>query len=92
MQQSSLPSLGLGTYNVTNKETIKAAILDLDYKLLDCASFYKNEEMIGEALSELFSQHSLKRSDLFIISKVWFDEIEDIEAAIKRSLQKLKLE
>jgi diketogulonate reductase-like aldo/keto reductase len=29
---------------------------------------------------------------LFIISKVWWDEVEDVEAACKRSLQNLGLE
>jgi len=43
-------------------------------------------------LQELFAETEVQRKDLFMISKVWVDEIEDIEAAIKRSLSKLKLD
>ena len=34
----------------------------------------------------------MKREDLFVISKIWWDEVEDVEAACKRSLSKLGLE
>ena len=61
--------------------------------MYDCASFYKNEQIVGEALNEiLVKDQSVKREDMFIISKVWWDEVEDVEAACKRSLQKLGLE
>jgi diketogulonate reductase-like aldo/keto reductase len=58
--------------------------------MLDCASIYKNEEVVGEALKEVFKTKA--RSDIFVISKVWQDEVEDVEAACRRSLTKLGIE
>ena len=53
--------------------------------MLDCASFYKNQDVVGQAISEALNQ--VKREDLFVISKVWWDEVEDVEAACRKSLQ-----
>jgi len=41
------------------------------YRHIDCASFYKNEETIGEGLSNFISEGH--RDELFITSKVWND-------------------
>jgi len=61
--------------------------------MFDNASFYKNEELVGGVLNELLNEDkSHKREDLFVISKVWWDEVEDCEAACRRSLAKLKVE
>jgi alcohol dehydrogenase (NADP+) len=46
-----MPIFGLGTYAMDNVGTIKTAISSLGYRMLDCASFYKNEEIVGEALT-----------------------------------------
>lgn len=45
--------------------------------------------MVGQAISELVQEEVVKRDDLYIISKVWWDEVEDVEAACKRSLNSL---
>ena len=51
------------------KEAVKTAIAS-GYRLLDCAYIYGNESEIGEALTEVFQKGSVRREDLFIISKV----------------------
>mmetsp|Transcript_4182 Transcript_4182/g.7092 ORF Transcript_4182/g.7092 Transcript_4182/m.7092 type:complete len:83 (+) Transcript_4182:60-308(+) len=82
-----MPMFGLGTYHMHDAQIIKNAISELNYKLLDCASFYKNEEVVGEALNEVLNvDKKKKREDIFIISKIWWDEVEDVEAACRRSL------
>ena len=53
--------------------------------MLDCASFYKNEEVVGEAIK----LSEVDRKDIYIVSKVWWDEVEDVEAACRRSMAKL---
>ena len=60
----------------------------MGYKMLDCASFYKNEAIVGEALKGA----NIKREDISIVSKVWWDEVEDVEAACRRSLDRLQIE
>ena len=48
---------------------------------------------MGKVLNELINvDKCVKREDLFIVSKVWLDEVEDIEAACRRSLKKLGVE
>ena len=48
--------------------------------------------MIGETLEEIFKEGNIKREDLFITTKLWFNETEDPAGALKRSLERLKLE
>lgn len=61
--------------------------------MFDCASFYKNEELIGGVLNEVINvDKSHSREELFVISKVWWDEVEDCEAACRRSLAKLQVD
>ena len=63
---------------------------DAGYRMFDCASSYENEEIVGKAINELINvDKALVREELFIISKVWYDEVEDVEAACKRSLKRL---
>lgn len=66
---------------------IKQTASQMGYRMFDCASFYKNEELVGQALNELINvDKSVSREEMFIVSKVWWDEVEDVEAACKRSL------
>ena len=85
-----MPKFGLGTFAVTDDKAVKQAFQEYGYKMFDCASFYKNEELIGKVINELVNvDKTHKREDLFVISKIWFDEVEDVEAACKRSMAKL---
>ena len=51
------------------KEAVKAAIA-CGYRMIDCAYIYGNEAVVGEALTEVFNEGSVRREDIFIISKV----------------------
>ena len=86
----TMPTFGLGTYGMKDSEVMAKSFLELGYEMFDTASFYKNEEVVGEAIKEVLKSKS--RSDIFVISKVWWDEVEDVEAACKRSLAKLGIE
>ena len=60
------------------------------YKLFDCASFYLNEEIVGDVVAKC------DRSELFIVSKVWNDAIfngrDAVRASCMESLRKLRCE
>jgi len=76
-----------------DSQIIKKSVTELGYRLYDCASYYKNEEVVGKALKEIFEvEKCVTRDEMYVISKVWWDEVEDVEAACKRSLAKLGLE
>ena len=88
-----MPRFGLGTYHMKDSSLIKQAVSQCGYIMYDCASFYKNEHIVGKALDELLNQDKIvTREELFIISKVWWDEVDDIEAACRRSLKNLGLD
>jgi diketogulonate reductase-like aldo/keto reductase len=49
------------------------AALDAGYRLFDTAALYNNEAIIGDFFEEKFKQGNLKRSDIFITTKVKFE-------------------
>jgi len=71
-----MPMLGFGTLNLGDQAAVTKAIkcaIESGYRHFDCAWVYGNEALIGRALEEAISESkgSLKREDLFIVSKVW---------------------
>ena len=65
------------------------AIVQCGYRFLDCATMYKNEELVGQAMQRSFSEGGLVREDLFIVTKLWMTDFKDPEAALRTSLAKL---
>ena len=45
--------------------------LDAGYRYIDTASFYNNEEEIGEALAE----YGIDRDEVFLCTKVWPEDM-----------------
>ena len=88
----SIPQLGLGVYKVTPEEvydTVKSA-LELGYRHIDTASFYENEEGVGQAIKD----SGVPREEIFITTKVWNNEqgYDQTLAAYERSLKKLQID
>lgn len=81
---SQFPSFGLGTCYIMDPQVMVKA-LQMGYKMLDTASRYENEHVVGEAVKI----SGIDRSSIMVISKVWMDEVEDVEAACRRSLARL---
>ena len=63
----------------------------LKYRHIDTAKLYKSEHIVGEALKECFEK-GVKREDLFITTKLWRTDFNDVEGALKESLEKLQLD
>lgn len=85
--QNEFPVFGLGTYDLHDAAVIADSI-KMGYRMLDTASFYKNEEIVGQGIRD----SGVPREELYVISKVWWDEVEDVEAACRRSLERLGIE
>lgn len=88
-----MPLIGMGTYASSSAgKEICRAIIEIGYRAIDTASRYKTEEAVGEGIRLAIESGKVKREDLFVTTKVWIDEVEDIEAACRRSLKRLGLE
>ncbi|WP_239738450.1 aldo/keto reductase [Mammaliicoccus sp. C-M14] len=86
-----IPELGLGVYKIEDAdvERVIHTAIDVGYRAIDTAWFYKNEKALGEALKTV----NIKREDLFITTKLWND-FQGYDATIKAfndSLESLQL-
>lgn len=84
-----IPSLGLGTYQLTGlagQQAITTA-LQLGYRHLDTAQMYNNEAEVGRAIAA----SSLKREEIFVTTKVWPTNLSKSKfiPSVEESLRKL---
>lgn len=92
----TMHAIGLGTWKATGNE-LKKAVKDgiyAGYRHIDTATNYGNEEIIGEALAEVFAEGEIFREDVFITSKLWNDSHAEgqVIPALQESLTKLQLD
>ena len=84
--------MGFGTYPILNPAVFEQAIVKAGYRHLDTASFYHNEEEVGEGIQRAIKTGTVKREELFIVTKIWHSQYGNPEEALKVSLAKLKLD
>jgi len=91
-----IPALGLGTWQSKRGEVYDAVVkaIEAGYRHIDCAYIYDNQDEIGRALANLFSEGIVKREELFITSKLWNSEHqpERVEPALRKTLADLQLD
>ncbi|MDD5788952.1 MAG: aldo/keto reductase [Spirochaetia bacterium] len=92
-----MPCLGFGTWQSSDGEEAYNAVLSalgLGYRHIDTAAAYGNEKSVGRAVADFLKESSLKRSDLFITTKLWNEDhgYESTKKAIDCSLEKLGLD
>lgn len=84
--------MGKGNYGLTVEDNCKQqvvdAILKYGYRHIDTAMLYGVEDKVGEALKEVMAA-GIKREELYITTKLWHTDKNDIEGALKTSLKKL---
>ena len=102
-----IPIIGLGTTRLRNlndaNKSMKGSELNKDVdevvynsikhgvRLIDTASKYENEVEVGKGIKKAIDEGIVKREDLFVVTKMWPNEKEDPEKALKQSLEKLQL-
>lgn len=89
----NMPRFGFGVYKLTDHEEVLQAIetaLKVGYRAIDTASFYQNEEGVGEAVRS----SSIPREEIFITTKVWNSDhgYDETLRAFEVSLKKLDLQ
>jgi diketogulonate reductase-like aldo/keto reductase len=90
--------LGLGTWQANDPEKLEAAVIyaieECGYRYIDTAQSYRNEDVIGVALQKVFAKGVIKRSDVWITTKLWLTSRrpELVEPAIPGSLARLKID
>ena len=88
-----MPQIGLGVYKMTDEEETYRAIqkaLEVGYRMIDTASFYGNEEVVGRAIRE----SNVPREEIFVVTKIWNDDhgYTRAQEAIQTSLNRLGLD
>lgn len=88
-----MPMEGFGVFQVPDAKQCEQAVLDAiqsGYRLIDTAAAYMNEDAVGAAIQK----SGIKRSDLFITTKLWVQDesYEGAKKAFETSLKKLGLE
>ncbi|KZR59007.1 aldo/keto reductase [Pseudobacillus badius] len=87
----AMPQVGLGVYKMTDEIEANFAIqsaLRMGYRLIDTASLYENEQIVGDAVKE----SSLRRDEVFLTTKVWNSDqgYDQTLKAFETSLNKLQ--
>jgi diketogulonate reductase-like aldo/keto reductase len=92
----AMPALGFGTLipdPVATRNATKAA-LEAGFRVIDTAERYRTEKEVGDAMQEVFRDGKIKRSDVFVITKLWNTNHrpERVKPALEASLKKLQLD
>lgn len=88
-----MPQLGLGTWKSESgvvSKVVKAAI-EAGYRSIDCACDYGNEKQVGQGIKDGMESANIKRSDLFITSKLWntYHRPEHVRVGLEKTLSDL---
>jgi len=89
---ASIPVIGYGTWPLKGEECTRAVVTALEsgYRHIDTAAMYENEAAVGEGLRA----SGVARDDVWVTSKVWWEDIADgaLQRSAEASLKRLGLE
>lgn len=84
--------LGFGVYQIPKEDTKRCVldVLKVEYRAIDTAQSYFNEQQVGEAIKE----SGIPRNEIFVTSKVWIDNYgyEKCRQSVLNSLEKMGLD
>lgn len=80
---ASIPAIGFGTWRLRGAAcaAVVADALAAGYRHIDTAAVYDNEEAVGEGIR----RSGVPRAEIFVVTKVWPDNVGD--RALQRSAQ-----
>lgn len=82
-----IPAVGLGTWQSEEgdaRNAVKVALKN-GYRHIDTAAVYGNEEEVGQGIKD----SGVPRSDIFITTKLWNTDHDNVQGAIEASLKRL---
>lgn len=89
---NKIPLVGFGTYKLLGQEAVQAVsdALNNDYRLIDTATVYKNEEAVGLGIKK----SGVDRKEISVTTKLWRENLgyNQAKTAFQESLYKLGLE
>lgn len=93
----NIPDFGLGTWKIPKDkaaDVVYSSIKDVGVRHIDCACDYGNEVEVGAGIKRAIDEGIVKRSDLWITSKLWntFHRPEHVELACRKTLADLQLD
>lgn len=93
---NTMPQISLGTFRVENDENCMESVkyaIEQGYRSIDTAKVYGNEEQVGTGIRAGLESTGIAREDLFITSKLYFEDFgrENVAAAYEASLSRLGL-
>jgi len=90
IEESRIPALGFGTYNIRGKDCIEGVkdAISLGYRHIDTAQMYENEDEVGKGIQE----SEVNRTSLFLTTKVWYTNLKSkaLQEAAHKSLRRLQ--
>lgn len=88
---NEIPKLGFGTWNLSRNTTeAVASAIEAGYRHFDCATAYSNQKDVGPGIKLGLQRTGLKRSDLWITSKIWGNRHGDqVKSGIETNLKEL---
>lgn len=88
---NKIPAVGLGTWRATSEDNIAdvvASALKNGYRHIDTAAIYGNEEDVGRGIKA----SGVPREEIFVTTKLWNSEHNNVRNAFEESLKKLQLD
>jgi 2,5-diketo-D-gluconate reductase B len=86
----SIPAIGLGTWDLRGSQCAQTVSFALQngYSHVDTAAYYENESEVGDGIRA----SGMNRSDLFLTTKVWWDQLaaDAFRTSAETSLRKLQ--
>ena len=82
-----MPLYGIGTWAISDKEAEESVYyaLKAGARLIDTAHCYGNESGVGRGVKK----SGVKRSEIFITTKLWYSDYDDVPRAVDAMLKRL---